>query len=66
MGLTFADVDINGRRYRALIDMGFNGEVVVSRKVAEELGLKPAGESGATGLIGDRIYATNAGGPSVT
>ena len=41
MGLTFVDVEINGRRYRALVDTGFNGEVLVSRKVAQELDLKP-------------------------
>jgi predicted aspartyl protease len=41
MGLTFAEVEIVGRSYKALIDAGFNGEVLVSRRVAEEVGLKP-------------------------
>lgn len=41
MGLTFAEVEIVGRSYKALIDTGFNGEVLVSREVAEEVGLKP-------------------------
>ena len=41
MGLTFAEVDIVGRSYKALTDAGFNGEVLVSREVAEEVGLKP-------------------------
>jgi Predicted aspartyl protease len=41
MGLTFAEVEIVGRSYKALIDTGFNGEVLVSRRVAEEVGLKP-------------------------
>jgi clan AA aspartic protease len=41
MGITFAEVKIGGRTYRALVDTGFNGEVLVSRRVAEEAGLKP-------------------------
>ena len=41
MGLTFAEVEIVDRSYKALIDAGFNGEVLVSRRVAEEVGLKP-------------------------
>jgi clan AA aspartic protease len=41
MGLTFAEVEIAGKSYKALIDTGFNGEVLVSRRVAEEVGLKP-------------------------
>ena len=41
MGLTFAEVKIAGKSYKALIDAGFNGEVLVSRRVAEEVGLKP-------------------------
>jgi Predicted aspartyl protease len=41
MGLTFAEVEIVGRSYKALIDAGFKGEVLVSRRVAEEVGLKP-------------------------
>jgi len=39
--VTFAEVEIVGRSYKALIDAGFNGEVLVSRGVAEEVGLKP-------------------------
>ncbi|MEL9991245.1 MAG: clan AA aspartic protease [Thermoproteus sp.] len=45
MGLTFAEVEINGRRYYALVDTGFNGEVLVSSRVAKELGLAPVGEA---------------------
>nr|WP_287069042.1 clan AA aspartic protease [Pyrobaculum sp.] len=41
VGITFAEVEISGRRYRALVDTGFNGELVVSRRVAEEAGLRP-------------------------
>jgi len=41
MGLAFAEVELNGRKYRALIDTGFNGEVLVNRRVADELGLTP-------------------------
>ncbi|MGC8974548.1 MAG: hypothetical protein ACP5KY_10185 [Thermoproteus sp.] len=32
MGIAFAEVEIGGRKYRALIDTGFNGEVAVSRR----------------------------------
>jgi predicted aspartyl protease len=42
MGIAFVEVEIGGRKYRALINTGFNGEVAVSRKVAEEAGLKPS------------------------
>jgi len=45
MGLTFADVEINGVRFRALVDTGFNGDVFVSRDVAERLKLPVIGES---------------------
>ncbi len=45
MGLTFADVEINGVRFRALVDTGFNGDVLVSKSVAEKLGLPIIGES---------------------
>ena len=31
--VTFAEVDIVGRSYKALVDAGFNGEVLVSRRV---------------------------------
>ncbi len=41
MGLAFVEVEIAGRTYRALVDTGFNGEVLVNRRVAEEAGLKP-------------------------
>jgi clan AA aspartic protease len=41
VGITFTKVEIGGRRYRALVDTGFNGEVAVSRRVAEEAGLAP-------------------------
>ena len=41
MGLAFVEVEIAGRTYRALVDIGFNGEVLVNRRVAEEAGLKP-------------------------
>ncbi len=45
MGLTFADIEINGVKYRALVDTGFNGDLLVSRRVAEELKLPIIGES---------------------
>jgi predicted aspartyl protease len=45
VGLAFADVEINGVKFRALVDAGFNGDVLVSREVAEKLGLTVIGES---------------------
>ena len=45
VGLAFADVEINGVKFRALVDTGFNGDVLVSREVAEKLGLTVVGES---------------------
>lgn len=36
MGITFAEVEIGGKRYRGSVDTGFSGGVVVSKKVAEE------------------------------
>jgi len=45
VGLAFADVEINGVKFRALVDAGFNGDVLVSREVAEKLGLTVMGES---------------------
>jgi predicted aspartyl protease len=41
VGITFTEVEIGGRRYRALVDTGFNGGVAVSRRVAEEADLAP-------------------------
>jgi len=43
MGLTFAEVEIVGRSYKALIDAGFNGEVLVSRGWLRRWGLSPLG-----------------------
>jgi len=45
MGIAFADVEINGVKFRALVDTGFNGDVLVSRSVAEKLNLPVIGES---------------------
>ncbi len=44
MGITFVDVEINGVKFRALVDTGFNGDVLVSKKVAEILKLPIIGE----------------------
>ena len=44
MGLAFKEVEINGKKYKALIDTGYNGYVLVHKKVAEELNLKPIDE----------------------
>ncbi len=45
MGLAFVDVEINGVRFRALVDTGFNGDVLVSREVANRLNLPIIGKS---------------------
>jgi len=45
VGLTFADVEINRVKFRALVDTGFNGDVLVSRSVAERLKLPVLGEA---------------------
>jgi len=45
MGIAFVDVEINGVRFRALVDTGFNGDVLVSKRVAEQLRLPVIGES---------------------
>ena len=45
MGITFAEIEINGVKLRALVDTGFNGDVLVSKSVAEKLGLPIIGES---------------------
>lgn len=45
MGLAFVDVEINGVKFRALVDTDFNGDVLVSSKVAEILKLPIIGES---------------------
>ena len=39
-GPAFKDVIINGKKCKALFDAGFKGEVLVSPKVAKEIGLK--------------------------
>ena len=43
--ITFADIEINGVKFRALVDTGFNGDVLVSKSVAEKLKLPVIGES---------------------
>ena len=55
MGLAFREVEINGRRYRALIDTGYNGRVLVSGRVAKELGLRVIGEGERTTVDGRRV-----------
>ncbi len=49
------DVEINGHRYRALIDTGYNGRVLVSKRVAEELGLQVIGESERVTVDGRKV-----------
>ncbi len=55
LGLAFKDVVINGKKYRALIDTGFNGEVLVSPKVAREIGLKVLEEKERTTVDGRKV-----------
>ncbi len=55
MSIAFVDVEINGARFRALVDTGFNGDVLVSRSVAEKLGLPVIGESERVTVDGRRI-----------
>ncbi len=43
--ITFVDIEINGVKFRALVDTGFNGDVLVSKSVAEKLRLPIIGES---------------------
>jgi len=57
VGLAFADVEINGVKFRALVDVGFNGDVLVSREVAEKLGLTVIGESERK-TVDDRVVKT--------
>lgn len=45
MGLTFAEVELNGAKFKALVDTGINGDVLVRRDEAERLGLRPIGKS---------------------
>lgn len=42
MGLAFAEAELSGVRFKALVDAGFNGDVLVR---AERLGLEPMGKS---------------------
>ncbi|UXD21295.1 clan AA aspartic protease [Ignicoccus pacificus DSM 13166] len=55
MKLAFKEVEISGRKYKALIDTGFNGEVLVSPKVAKEIGLKPLEEKYRTTIDGRKV-----------
>ncbi len=55
MGLTFKKVKINGKEYDAIIDTGYNDFVLVSKKVAEELGLKPFKEKERTTIDNRKI-----------
>jgi len=41
----FAGVEINGVKFRALVDTGFNGGVLVGRSTAEKLNLPVIGEA---------------------
>ena len=39
MGITFTDVELNDIKFRALVDTGFNGDVLISKEVANKLKL---------------------------
>ncbi len=45
MGIAFAEAVINGVRFKALVDTGFNGDVLVRREVAQRLGLHIIGKT---------------------
>ncbi|MBP1450217.1 MAG: clan AA aspartic protease [Thermoproteus sp.] len=55
MGLTFVDIEINGRRYRALVDTGYNGRLLVNEEVAREAQLPRVGEGERALADGRRI-----------
>ena len=55
MGISIRDVTINGRRYKALIDTGYNGRLLVNKRVAEELSLPIIGELERTTVDGRRV-----------
>ncbi len=57
MGLAFADVEINGAKFKALVDTGFNGDVLVSGRVARELNLPVIGESSRR-TVDNRVVKT--------
>ncbi|MDK6028757.1 clan AA aspartic protease [Ignisphaera sp. 4213-co] len=57
MGLAFVDVELNGVKLRALVDTGFNGDVLVSSKIAKELNLPVIGESSRK-TVDNRIIKT--------
>jgi len=45
MGIAFVDAEINGVVFKALVDTGFNGDVLVKREVAQRLGLQVVGKT---------------------
>ncbi len=55
MGLTFTEIELNGVKFRALVDTGFNGDVLVSSDVAKRLSLPVIGESERVTVDGRRI-----------
>ncbi|WP_243665868.1 aspartyl protease family protein [Vulcanisaeta sp. JCM 16159] len=38
MGIAFAEAEINGVKFRAIVDTGFNGDVLIRREIAKNLG----------------------------
>ena len=52
MGIAFKEIEIEGKKFRALVDTGFIGEVLISKKAAENLDLKVIEEK-------ERITADN-------
>jgi len=45
MDIAFVDAEINGMVFKALVDTGFNGDVLVKREVAQRLGLQVVGKT---------------------
>jgi len=52
MGIAFKEIEIEGKKFRALVDTGFIGEILISKKAAENLDLKVIEEK-------ERITADN-------
>jgi len=65
MGLAFTEVEVNGARFKALVDTGFNGDLLVSRRVAEELKLPIIGE-GERKTVDGRVVKTRVSYAKVT
>ncbi len=55
MYLLFKEIEINGKKYKALIDTGFYVEILINKKVAEEIGFKPLEEKERITVDGRKV-----------